>query len=150
MRISSLKITNFRGFVNKSFEFDPQMTVVVGNNTTGKTTLLKAVQIALGAYLKSLKSLPSSDRAYSMNFALKDVFRKYNAEKKTFILIRIIHASRPWAFFLHLNIMEVNISLFLNKCLVARTSRHQNHSFDRMRRTTHLSCKRHGDKALIR
>ncbi len=84
MRITSLDIRNFRGFENRHFDFDPRMTVVVGNNTTGKTTLLKAVQIALGAYLKSLKALPSSDRAYAMNFTLRDEFRKYNPEKKDF------------------------------------------------------------------
>ena len=57
MRITSLKIRNFRGFENETFEFDPRMTVVVGNNTTGKTTLLNGVKIALGAYLKSLRSI---------------------------------------------------------------------------------------------
>lgn len=84
MRLSTLKIRNFRGFENESFVFDPQVTVIVGNNTTGKTTLLKAAQIALGAYLKSLKILPSSDKAYSMNFSLKDAFKRYDPEKKDF------------------------------------------------------------------
>lgn len=83
MKLYSLNIENFRGFENEEFHFDPQMTVIVGNNTTGKTTLLKAVQIALGAYLKSLKNLPATN-AYSMNFSLKDVFKRYNIEKKDF------------------------------------------------------------------
>lgn len=84
MRIATLKIKNFRGFENETFEFDPQLTVVVGNNTTGKTTLLKAAQVAVGAFLKSLKSLPSNDRAYSLNFAMKDVFKRYDKAKKDF------------------------------------------------------------------
>lgn len=84
MRITSLKIRNFRGFENETFEFDPQMTVVVGNNTTGKTTLLKAIQVALGTYLKSLRTINTSDKAYSMNFALKDVYKRYVPEKKDF------------------------------------------------------------------
>ncbi|MDE6403960.1 MAG: AAA family ATPase [Muribaculaceae bacterium] len=84
MRINSLKIRNFRGFENETFDFDPKMTVVVGNNTTGKTTLLNAVQIALGAYLKSLHSIPTSDKAYSKNFTLRDVFKRYIKEKKDF------------------------------------------------------------------
>lgn len=83
MKITSLKIQNFRGFENEAFDFDPQMTVVVGNNTTGKTTLLNAVQIALGAYLKSLHSIPSSE-AFRKNFTLKDVFKRYIPEKKDF------------------------------------------------------------------
>ncbi len=84
MRIRSLKIRNFRGFENETFDFDPKMTVVVGNNTTGKTTLLNALQIALGAYLKSLNSIPASDKAYSRNFTLRDVFKRYVTEKKDF------------------------------------------------------------------
>ncbi len=84
MKITSLKIRNFRGFEHKTFDFDPRMTVVVGNNTTGKTTLLNAVQIALGAYLKSLHSINTSDKAYSRNFTLRDVYKRYIPEKKDF------------------------------------------------------------------
>ncbi len=84
MRINSLKIKNFRGFENKSFEFDPNVTVIVGNNTTGKTTLLSAAQIALGAYLRALRAIPSHDKAYSKNFAIKDTFKRYDPDKKDF------------------------------------------------------------------
>lgn len=84
MKITSLKIRNFRGFEDETFDFDPRMTVVVGNNTTGKTTLLNAVQIALGAYLKSLHSINASDKAYSRNFTLRDVYKRYIPEKKDF------------------------------------------------------------------
>ena len=84
MRIDALKIRNFRGFEDEYFSFDPEMTVVVGNNTTGKTTLLKAIQVALGAYLKSLRSLPT-DKAYSLNFALRDQFRRYDDVRKDFV-----------------------------------------------------------------
>lgn len=84
MKITSLKIRNFRGFEYKTFDFDPRMTVVVGNNTTGKTTLLNAVQIALGAYLKSLHSINTSDKAYSRNFTLRDVYKRYIPEKMDF------------------------------------------------------------------
>lgn len=83
MRIKSLKIRNFRGFENETFCFDPSLTVVVGNNTTGKTTLLKSVLVSLGAYLKSLKGLPSG-KPYSMNFSQSDVFRRFDEDKKDF------------------------------------------------------------------
>lgn len=71
------------GFEDAAFNLDPAMTVVVGNNTTGKTTLLKAIQIALGAYLKALKELPS-EKAYSRNFSKSDVFKRYDPAKKDF------------------------------------------------------------------
>ena len=54
MRINDITIKNFRGFENKSFPFNSKMNVVIGDNTTGKTTLLSAVEIALGAYLQEL------------------------------------------------------------------------------------------------
>lgn len=54
MIINNITIKNFRGFKERYFEFDPHINVVLGDNTTGKTTLLHAVQIALGAFFKAL------------------------------------------------------------------------------------------------
>jgi predicted ATP-binding protein involved in virulence len=83
MRINSIEISNFMGFENRTFEFDEHLSVIVGNNTAGKTTVLRAIQIGMGAYLKALKMLPS-DRAYSCNFTQDDVFRRYNPALKDF------------------------------------------------------------------
>lgn len=83
MRIKKVNIVNFKGFERKTFEFDNSLSVIVGNNTSGKTTLIQALQVALGAYLKSLSSLPN-EKAYSCNFSAKDVYRRYNPEKKDF------------------------------------------------------------------
>ena len=44
MKINNILINNFRGFNNRFFEFDPKMNVVLGDNTTGKTTLLHAIE----------------------------------------------------------------------------------------------------------
>lgn len=72
MRINDITIKNFRGFIEeRHFELDAKMNVVLGNNTMGKTTLLQAIQIALGAYLKSLSQLPSED-AFKKNFKVDD------------------------------------------------------------------------------
>lgn len=83
MNIKRIDITNFRGYERKSFEFDERLTVIVGNNTAGKTALLQALQVGLGGYLASLKSLPS-DAAYRHNFTQNDILRKYDPEKKDF------------------------------------------------------------------
>ena len=45
MRIKSINIVNFKGFENKTINFNGNLTVVIGNNTAGKTTLLKALQV---------------------------------------------------------------------------------------------------------
>ena len=57
MRIKDINIVNFKGFQNETVVFNGNLTVVIGNNTAGKTTLLKAIQVGLGAYLQSLKQL---------------------------------------------------------------------------------------------
>ena len=72
MIINNITIKNFRGFKERYFEFDPKMNVVLGDNTTGKTTLLHAVQIALGTYIKALKSLPQQEM-FNRNFRKTDI-----------------------------------------------------------------------------
>ena len=53
MKITNLKIKNFRGFEDESIDFD-DITVFVGENNTGKTTILDAIRFVMGA--KSFKS----------------------------------------------------------------------------------------------
>lgn len=80
MRIKDITIRNFRGFTERSFIFDSRMNVVLGNNTTGKTTLLHAVQIALGAFLQELTLVTGCAR----NTKDSDVVRKYSELTKSF------------------------------------------------------------------
>ena len=78
MRINNITIKNFRGFIEeRRFEFDPKMNVILGDNTTGKTSLLHAVQIALGAYLQALKIIPGG-KAFSRNFLATDYVKRYS------------------------------------------------------------------------
>ncbi|MBP5644657.1 MAG: AAA family ATPase, partial [Bacteroidales bacterium] len=78
MRIDKIEISNFRGFYERTFTFDPAMNVVVGNNTSGKTALLHAVQIALGAFFPGFDLLPKANQQYRRNFSKVDVSRPYN------------------------------------------------------------------------
>ena len=83
MRINKVQIVNFRGFEDKEVVFQDNVTVVIGDNTAGKTSLLHALQVALGAYLQSLKELPGSVD-YRCNFRDTDRFLRYDAEKKDY------------------------------------------------------------------
>ncbi len=83
MKLNSIDIVNFRGFQDKHFDLDSRMNVIVGNNTAGKTTILQAIQIALGAYLQSLTILPT-DRSYRRNFVTTDRPMFYNESKNDF------------------------------------------------------------------
>ncbi|PZD72726.1 DNA replication and repair protein RecF [Acaryochloris thomasi RCC1774] len=47
MRIESLSVKNFKGFEERSFEFPHSFTLVVGENASGKTSILEATTVAL-------------------------------------------------------------------------------------------------------
>lgn len=43
MLLKEIKLTNFRSFSNTIFLFDPHLTIILGNNSVGKTNLLEAI-----------------------------------------------------------------------------------------------------------
>ncbi len=51
MKIERLEIKNFKKFSDYSLDLHPQFTLLVGDNGTGKTTLLDALAIAAGVWL---------------------------------------------------------------------------------------------------
>jgi predicted ATP-binding protein involved in virulence len=50
MRIDRLKITNFKNFENADVSFSEGVNLFVGGNGSGKTSILDAVNVALGAF----------------------------------------------------------------------------------------------------
>lgn len=63
------------------------MNVVLGDNTSGKTTLLHGAQIALGAYLQALTLLPGG-KPYRRSFKDSDWVRKYSEANRSFLRIQ--------------------------------------------------------------
>ena len=61
MRIDKIEIENFKLFAQQEFTFHPRFNLVIGENGSGKTSLLNALAIALGAwahtYIKDKKNL---------------------------------------------------------------------------------------------
>jgi predicted ATP-binding protein involved in virulence len=53
MRIDSIQIDNFRGIEHLKLTFDPRFTLLVGDNGSGKTSILSAVAVALGIWHES-------------------------------------------------------------------------------------------------
>lgn len=45
--IQRVKINNYKIFRNFSSELNPQLTIFVGDNETGKSTLVEAINLAL-------------------------------------------------------------------------------------------------------
>lgn len=59
MRIHQIEIKNFKGFAEESFNLNDHFTVFIGNNASGKTTVLDAISIALGAFLIEMEGINS-------------------------------------------------------------------------------------------
>ena|SRR5258708_28854696 len=55
MRIDSLTVENFKGFDLRDFSFHPHVNLLVGVNGTGKTSLLDALAVAVGAWFLGLR-----------------------------------------------------------------------------------------------
>lgn len=55
MRINSIQVQNFRGFENLTVDLDPKFTLLIGENASGKTSLLSALSVALGIWHTSRK-----------------------------------------------------------------------------------------------
>ena len=51
MRLNKIEIQNYRCFDKLAVEFPNQLSVIVGNNATGKSTILDAAAIMLGTFL---------------------------------------------------------------------------------------------------
>jgi predicted ATP-binding protein involved in virulence len=53
MRIDHLNVENFKKFVSQDFDFNPHFTLLVGDNGSGKTSVLDALAVALGLWHKA-------------------------------------------------------------------------------------------------
>ena len=55
MHIQRLHVRNFRGFDDQEFQFHPRFNVVIGDNATGKTALLRALRVAIASWFLGIK-----------------------------------------------------------------------------------------------
>ncbi|MGA2590412.1 MAG: AAA family ATPase [Bryobacteraceae bacterium] len=60
MRIDHLVIENFNGFAHRIFRFNPRFNLLVGDNATGKTSVLDALAVAVGSWFLGLRGFGSS------------------------------------------------------------------------------------------
>lgn len=59
MRIARVALKQFRGFADFELMLDPSLTVLVGANASGKTSVLAGLAVALGRWTAAIAAIPS-------------------------------------------------------------------------------------------
>lgn len=75
MRIDSIRVKNFKGFIDQTFQLNAHFTVFIGDNATGKTSVLDALAIAAGSFLRGIDVARLESRSidkYEIRVATKD------------------------------------------------------------------------------
>lgn len=57
MHINKLRVQNFKMFEDRDFEFNEDVNIIVGDNETGKSTILEAIEICLNLAYRGLPLL---------------------------------------------------------------------------------------------
>ncbi len=65
MKIKKINLKNFKGFAEKSFELNDHFTVFIGENASGKTSVLNALAVAAGSFFLVIDNV--SSRPISQN-----------------------------------------------------------------------------------
>jgi len=60
MRLTGLHMSNFRGTREMKISFEPDLTVIVGRNGAGKTSILDALAMTIGLALSRFEELEPS------------------------------------------------------------------------------------------
>lgn len=82
--LDKLTLSNYRKFEHRTFQLKPGMNLFIGKNASGKTTVLEAASVMLGAYLAAFKEYVPS--RYVQNISDDDVRRKTNKFEKNLAL----------------------------------------------------------------
>ncbi len=73
MRLEKVCITNFKSIKKKTLEFQKGFNLIIGENGTGKTSILEAIAVGLGGFITGIKDV--STRQFS-NDEMRCVYSK--------------------------------------------------------------------------
>ena len=94
--INKLKLKNFRKYEHQSFDLNPHMNVFVGRNSSGKTTVLEAACVIMGAYLAAYKKYVASQ--YVQNISDSDILLKINLPREGELPVGVVSPSQTKQF----------------------------------------------------
>ena len=70
MVLDTIHIMNFKGIEDAEFRFDSDFNLIIGNNGAGKTSILEAISVGLGAFLAGI------DGVQSIHFSSDEIRRE--------------------------------------------------------------------------
>lgn len=72
--IKEISFKDYRGFKNEKFEFNRNLTVLIGKNGCGKTSILEGIAVGIGAFLNGIDDVTDSKNIYKedIRFSLED------------------------------------------------------------------------------
>jgi len=82
MKIKRIKFQNYTAFEDQQMEFSPGINVIIGENGTGKTHLMKALYSACSdteKFVKAIRESQSGAERFTAQ-AYQDVLEKYNTK----------------------------------------------------------------------
>ncbi len=91
MKVKELKLKNYRAFQDLTLDFSDQVTVLVGVNGVGKSTVLNAIAILLSRLIWRIRSNKSTGR----QFAPEDVTKGHSLTSNT-IKIKLEEEEIEW------------------------------------------------------
>jgi predicted ATP-binding protein involved in virulence len=68
MKVNKIHLQNFKGFEDIELNFNPNMTVLIGDNGTGKSSILDALAFVLGTYFWGVDGIS--------NYSLKQTYKR--------------------------------------------------------------------------
>lgn len=115
-RLKNIQITNYKKYDSLSLNFGGESMLIIGENGSGKTTVLDGIVTLLGGYLQAFKDIPAGER-HSINKAdikidIQDRDENVSVEYKAPVCV---DGS------LDINTQEINISRFRRSLTSAKT-----------------------------
>lgn len=98
--LKDISLSNYRRFEKSTFKLNRSMNVLVGKNGVGKTTILEAVNVMMGAYLAAYrKYVPSR---FSFNISENDILLRNNQKVVNNVVLPSAIPQYPCAVSCHL------------------------------------------------